>query len=83
MTTSLLPNLRPVRTPEIRAVIDQARRRIERHRDTLNLAAGLVLGGALLSTLIVGCALLLLEVIAGAVAPAARELGIGIAVGTQ
>ena len=77
MTTSLLPRLRPARVPDAHTIIDRARRSAERHRDTLNLAAGLVLGGAFLSTLLLGSLLLLLQVIASAAAPAASELGIG------
>ena len=77
MTTSLLPRLRPARSADARAAIDRLRGRVRRHRDTVNLAAGLVLGGAFLSALLLGCSLLLIELIASAAAPAARELGIG------
>lgn len=78
MTTTLLPRLRSVRTLNVRAMLDRVRRGVEHRRDTLNLAAGLVLAGVFLSALFLGCTLLLLEVIASAAAPAARELGIGI-----
>jgi hypothetical protein len=78
MTISL-PRLRAVRRSDVRATIDRVRQGIERHRDTVKLAAGLVLGGAFLCLLLLGCSFLLLEVIASAVAPAARELGIGAA----
>ncbi len=77
MTTSFLPRLRPRYNFDIRPWLRQARSRLQRHREMLNLATGLILSGAFLATLFLGCSLLLLELIASAAAPAARELGIG------
>jgi hypothetical protein len=81
MTTSLLPRLRSVCTTNARAALARTasavRTRAEAHRDGLRLAVGLLLGGAFLSTLLLGCTLLLVSLFASAAAPAAQELGIG------
>jgi hypothetical protein len=58
-------------------MVQRTRSQLERHRDVLNLASALVLSGAFLSTLYLGCSLLLTGLIASAVAPALRDLGIG------